>query len=234
MMYPVLNRREFVLTSAAASLAPLSASPTNIAGHPLLAKVRLGAEFFLNRSETRESVFGHFRAMRETGLTVARIFTLWDQVEREQGKWNFTGYDWIYDAAAENGILIANTLCSEDPPGWLGGAQFYHAWKDLSNPKLRPYSEIYLEKIVNRYKGHAAHGVWLLQNEPGIDDNGRYAAHAGVVRALAGEEIRHGAKPGPKLVHAAPAVRRRQAAGASARWTLVGLSVEPGLAAIPL
>jgi beta-galactosidase len=170
IMYAMLNRREFVLTSAAASAGPLAFSASSPSGAPLLASVRLGAEFFLNATETRESVFGHFRAMRDTGLTVARIFTLWDQVERERGKWDFTRYDWVYDAAAENGILIANTLCSEDPPGWLGGAPFYHAWRDLSNPKLRPYSEIYLEKVVSRYKIHPAHGVWLLQNEPGIND----------------------------------------------------------------
>jgi beta-galactosidase len=48
-------------------------------------------------------------------------------------------------------------------------APFYHQWQDLSNPRLRPYSEIYIEKIVNRYKGHPGHGVWLLQNEPGIE-----------------------------------------------------------------
>jgi beta-galactosidase len=134
-----------------------------------LSQVRIGAEFFLNTTETRDSVFQHFQRMRETGLTIVRIFTLWDQIEREQDRWDFTRYDWIYDAAAENGILIANTLCSEDPPGWMDMAPFYHQWQDLSNPKLRPYSEIYIEKVVNHYKGHPAHGVWLLQNEPGIN-----------------------------------------------------------------
>jgi beta-galactosidase len=108
--------------------------------------------------------------MAETGLTVARIFTLWDQIEHKKGDWDFTRYDWIYDAAAKNGILIANTLCSEDPPGWMRAAPFYHAWHDLSNPNLRPYSEIYLEKVVTHYRSHPSHGVWLLQNEPGIKD----------------------------------------------------------------
>lgn len=136
----------------------------------ILDRPRLGAEFFLNRTETRDSVFHHFHRMAETGLTIARIFTLWDQVEHDQGKWDFSRYDWIYDAAAQNGILIANTLCSEDPPGWMRTAPFYHAWRDLSNPALRPYSEIYLEKVITRYKSHAGHGVWLLQNEPGIKD----------------------------------------------------------------
>ncbi len=106
--------------------------------------------------------------MAETGLTIARIFTIWDDVEREKGKWDFERYDWIYDSAERSGIFIANTLCAEDPPGWMGTAGFYHQWRDLSDPKLRPSSEAYIEKVVTRYRGHAAHGVWLLQNEPGF------------------------------------------------------------------
>lgn len=162
------TRRSFLAAATAGTLlTPALTTATNLTA-ACLSKVRIGAEFFLNRTETRDSVFLHFRRMADTGLTIARIFTLWDQIEREKGKWDFTAYDWIYDAAAGNGILIANTLCSEDPPGWMETAPFYHAWRDLSNPSLRPYSEIYIERVVNHYKAHPAHGVWLLQNEPGI------------------------------------------------------------------
>jgi len=164
------SRRDFIAAAAAAPLLTARASAAPIAA-PILAQPRLGAEFFLNRTETRDSVFHHFQRMAETGLTIARIFTLWDQVERQRGQWDFSRYDWIYDAAAQNGILIANTLCSEDPPGWMDQANFYHAWKDLSNPALRPFSAIYLDQIVTRYRHHPAHGVWLLQNEPGLSSS---------------------------------------------------------------
>jgi len=165
------SRREFLAGVASVPLlAPYGAAAD--APGSILSKPRIGAEFFLNNGETRDGVLHHFGRMAETGLTIARIFTIWDQIEREQGKWDFWGYDWIYDAAAQNGILIANTLCSEDPPGWMGTAPFYHQWADPSNPQLRPYSEIYIDKVVNRYKNHPAHGVWLLQNEPGISGTG--------------------------------------------------------------
>jgi GH35 family endo-1,4-beta-xylanase len=107
--------------AAGPPLAPQAAAAAAQSA-PILSKQRIGAEFFLNRSETREGVFRHFRAMAEAGLTIARIFTIWDHIEHEQGKWDFTRYDWIYDAAAQNGILMANTLCSEDPPGWMAMA----------------------------------------------------------------------------------------------------------------
>jgi beta-galactosidase len=167
-----VTRREFLGSAAAGSFAAAPGPSGTVPAKAILAKPRVGAEFFLNRTETHESIDRHFARMAETGLTIARIFTLWDQVEHKQGVWDFTRYDWIYNAAERNGILIANTLCSEDPPGWMGGAPFYHAWRDLSNPRLRPYSEIYLEKVITHYKNHPAHGVWLLQNEPGIKENG--------------------------------------------------------------
>src|SRR5208337_3432880 len=69
----------------------------------LTGKLRVGAEFFLNRSETKETVEKHFRLMRESGLTVVRIFVIWDDIERTPGNWNLEGYDWIYNAAAKNG-----------------------------------------------------------------------------------------------------------------------------------
>jgi beta-galactosidase len=162
------SRREFLAALAGAGASTLLDAQTGIPQNKILNEVRIGAEFFLNRTETRESVFHHFERMAATGLTVARIFTIWNDVEPQRGRWDFTRYDWIYHAAAKNGILIANTLCSEDPPGWMNSAPFYHQWQDLLNPKLRPFSEIYLEKIITRYKSHPAHGVWLLQNEPGI------------------------------------------------------------------
>lgn len=164
----MLTRRDFVSaalgTPALGSADPLASS--------VLDRTRIGAEFFLNTTETRQSVIQHFQRMAETGLTIARIFTLWDQVEPEKGKWDFSRYDWIYDAAAANNILVANTLCAEDPPGWMRTAPFYHAWRDLSNPELRPYSALYLERVIRQYRDHRAHGVWLLQNEPGIREEG--------------------------------------------------------------
>jgi beta-galactosidase GanA len=161
------TRRGFLISVAAGRLAITRAARAARQPASILSKPRLGAEFFLNNGETRDNVFRHFQLMAETGLTIARIFTIWDQIEPEEGKWDFNCYDWIYDAAARNGILIANTLCSEDPPGWMGTAPFYHQWADLSNPRL-PFSETYIEKVVTRYKSHPAQGVWLLQNEPGI------------------------------------------------------------------
>lgn len=132
----------------------------------LLSELHVGAEFFLNRSETRESVEKHFRLMHENGLTLVRIFVIWDDIERTPGNWNFEGYDWIYEAAARNGIKILATLCAEDPPGWMNKTTFYHQRANLDDPEMRAHAESYIEKVVSRYKNHPGQGAWLLMNEP--------------------------------------------------------------------
>ena len=90
---------------------------------------------------------------------------IWDDIERTR-QLNLEGYDWIYDAAARNGVKIAATLCTEDPPGWMDKTTFYHQRANLDDPELRAHAEVYLEKVVGRYKDHPAAGAWLLMNEP--------------------------------------------------------------------
>lgn len=132
----------------------------------LLGKIRLGAEFFLNKTATEESVRKHFRLMQSYGFTMARIFIIWNDIEQTPGVWNFERYDWIYNAAQDSGIKIAATLCSEDPPGWADLTPFYHHYTNLDDPKLRERAADYLEKVVTHYRSHPAQGVWLLMNEP--------------------------------------------------------------------
>jgi beta-galactosidase len=132
----------------------------------LTSKLHIGTEFFLNRTETKESVEKHFKLMHDNGITFVRIFVIWDDLERTEGNWNFDGYDWIYDAAAKNGIKIGATLCGEDPPGWMNKTAFYHHYANLDDPNLRAHALIYYDKVVNRYKNHPGAGAWFLMNEP--------------------------------------------------------------------
>ena len=101
---------------AAAVLSPAARAAQNADANSaselasLTGQLRIGSEFFLNRTETKASVENQFRLMRESGLTLVRIFVIWDDIERTPNNWNFEGYDWIYDAAAENRIKIVATL----------------------------------------------------------------------------------------------------------------------------
>lgn len=151
-------------TPIAAARGPQTNSAAELAS--ITGQLRIGTEFFLNRTETQASVDRHFRLMHDNGISLVRIFIIWDDIERTPNNWNFQGYDWIYDAAAANGIKIVATLCAEDPPGWVKKTPFYHNRTNLNDPEIRAHAAIYIQKVVNRYKDHPAQGVWLLANEP--------------------------------------------------------------------
>jgi beta-galactosidase len=134
-------------------------------------RIRIGTEIFLDPSHTRAEVQMHFHRMKEVGISLARVFVIWDHVERKQGQWNFDLYDAAYDAAAANGIPMLTTLCPEDPPGWTHQAPFYHAKLIVNTPEYRRHAAEYLRRVVDRYKNHPAQGPWSLANEPGLPES---------------------------------------------------------------
>lgn len=160
----------FLILFSSANLFAQTAAPVNAARQAKLAELtgqlRIGAEYFLNRSDTQASVDRAFQQMHATGLTLVRIFIIWDDIERVPGVWDFHRYDWIYNAAAKNGIQIAATLCPEDPPGWKDETPFYHNHANLDDPAVRTAAAGYLKEVVGHYKGNPAQGIWLLMNEP--------------------------------------------------------------------
>src|SRR5271157_1173510 len=64
-----------------------------LALNSLTDQLHVGTEFFLNRTGTKESIEKHFRLMHDNGLTLVRIFIIWDDIERTPGTWNFEKYD---------------------------------------------------------------------------------------------------------------------------------------------
>jgi len=159
----------FVAFSAVGALAQSSVS-TNATREKnlveLTGQLRIGAEYFLNSGDTKASIDRAFQQMHNAGLTITRIFIIWNDVERVPGVWDFHRYDWIYDAAARNGIKIAATLCPEDPPGWKNETPFYHSRVNLNDPANRAAAAEYFRRVVGRYKDNPAQGIWLLMNEP--------------------------------------------------------------------
>ena len=73
------------LSAARARGAPAPRAPA------ITDQLRIGSEFFLNRTETKESVQRHFRIMHENGLTLVRIFVIWDDIERTPDNWDLHG-----------------------------------------------------------------------------------------------------------------------------------------------
>ena len=131
-----------------------------------VARASASARRSFSTPATRTRRFNDTSRMKEVGLSVARMFIIWDHIERQPGQWRFDLYDQAYAAAAANGMRVLTTLCPEDPPGWARQTAFYHSKLPLNTPELCRRGEEYIERVVKRYKDHPAQGPWSLQNEP--------------------------------------------------------------------
>ena len=81
--------------------------------------VMLGSQYYVNTEDTPEQIRAGMHAMGQAGLKLVRIFLQWTHVEPRQGRWNWSQYDALFDAAAEEGIGVVVTLTAIHPPGWM-------------------------------------------------------------------------------------------------------------------
>lgn len=129
-------------------------------------KVQLGSQLYINKSDTPAQVKRWVRQMKEAKLRLIRLFMVWDQLEPEDGVWNFELYDACFQEAERQGMQIIPTLMSVSPPSWMrmsGGTQDV---ADLDDPAYWERSMKYIEKIVKRYAKSQALHSWILWNEP--------------------------------------------------------------------
>lgn len=129
---------------------------------------QIGAQFFVNPQDSYEDLVKHFDLMQTHGISLVRLFILWEHIEPTQGIWNFTEYDRLYDLAAQRGMGILATLTCEDPPNWYERKPFYHHYSNLNDPVLKATAKKYIHALVNRYADHPAHYCWILMNEPEV------------------------------------------------------------------
>jgi len=130
--------------------------------------VMLGSQYYVNTEDTPEQIRAGMHAMGQAGLKLVRIFLQWTHVEPRQGRWNWSQYDALFDAAAEEGIGVVVTLTAIHPPGWmkitfgpqdLGPLEDEHYWE---------LAALYVRQAAARYSAHPAMHSWILNNEPSL------------------------------------------------------------------
>ena len=65
--------------------------------------VLLGSAYYVNTEDTPEQVRSGILAMAQAGLKLVRIFLQWTHVEPVQGRWDWSQYDAVFEAAAAGG-----------------------------------------------------------------------------------------------------------------------------------
>lgn len=93
-----------------------------------------------------------------------RIAAEWNNIEKEQGKFNFSEVDWMMKEAAKRQAKIILVVGQKTPrwpechaPEWT---------KNLTDEKYFEAMHNYIATVVKRYQTHPALEIWQVENEP--------------------------------------------------------------------
>lgn len=100
----------------------------------------------------------------DLGVRQFRLVSYWNQIEPEQGTYDFTSLDWQIAAAEEAGATVSLAIGLRQPrwpechaPTWIDTSQPRDQWQ--------PALERYITAVVNRYKSSPSLVSYQLENE---------------------------------------------------------------------
>jgi beta-galactosidase len=127
----------------------------------------LGAQVWVEPGQRPEDVERWFKTLADGRMPLARLFLMWNYIEREPGVWDFTLYDRAFRAAEKYGVRVVATLTPNwGPPhrGYLYASQ----GGSINDTEARlAEARDYVARVVARYKTSPALDSWMLMNEPG-------------------------------------------------------------------
>jgi beta-galactosidase len=131
------------------------------------ARPLLGAQVWIEPGQRPEDVERWFKTLADGRMPVARLFVMWNYVEREPGVWDFALYDRAFRAAEKYRVRVVATLTPNWGPahrGYLYASQ----GGSISDTEARlAEAREYVARVVARYKSSPALDSWMLMNEPG-------------------------------------------------------------------
>lgn len=126
--------------------------------------------------------------MKELGMTMVSVFASWHRIEKEEGVYDFTDLDLIFDLAQEIGLKVTIGLgvhigYSIYPPRWIirkynkgcmvdanGNTDVDGTYKQpcFEEEEYRSYAERYFKALAKRYGKHPALIQWRTWGEATI------------------------------------------------------------------
>ncbi|HLD19879.1 MAG TPA: hypothetical protein VJB93_01330, partial [Patescibacteria group bacterium] len=109
-------------------------------------------------------------SMDDLGIRLFRIPVYWNIVERQQGVYDWTAYDWIVDEAEKRNASLVFVIGNRvprwpecHPPQWA---------QRLSAKKRNQAIEALLRETVSHFKGRTVIVRWQVENEPFLQSFG--------------------------------------------------------------
>ncbi|RYZ38428.1 MAG: hypothetical protein EOP49_31005, partial [Sphingobacteriales bacterium] len=116
---------------------------------------------FIEPGQTKEEIAGWFSTMKASGMTLTRIRMFESYMHHQDGTWDFTLFDYAFEAGVQHGIKIYANLFPETEFSDVGGFKF---------PKSKENFEAiasYIKHIVPHFVKFSSLYGWVPINEPG-------------------------------------------------------------------
>ncbi|MDI6606650.1 MAG: family 1 glycosylhydrolase, partial [Candidatus Omnitrophota bacterium] len=97
------------------------------------------------------------RLLNEAGIAMVRFDFLWEDIEPEEGSFNFEKYDLIVEVLKQHNIKILGILNYSAP--WAAACPNWNC-----RPRENKLFVNYAVRVINRYKDKVKH--WEIWNEP--------------------------------------------------------------------
>lgn len=123
----------------------------------------MGAQIFIEPGQSPQLIEHWFKTLKDNGMNTCRIRMFESYMLCPDGSWDFTLFDYAFQAAAKYGIRIYATLFPTTDKTDIGG------WKFPANEAQKESFARFIKTLVTHYKDFPALYGWVLINEPGID-----------------------------------------------------------------
>ena len=132
----------------------------------------LGSMYWVNPNHSPEDFREDMRRVKENRIRLLRIMIVWEYVETERDKYDFSLYDKAFRAAEEAGIGVMGSFLFYLPFHLLveqeknGASDFDKRYACLDRPEIREALGRFMSETVRRYRSSPALKMWNLWNEP--------------------------------------------------------------------
>jgi len=128
-----------------------------------------GAQIWIEPGQTQKQIEQWVKTLADAQMPIARIFVQWNYVQKDANTWDWTLYDYLFDAADKYKVKVIATLTTNQYPYTLDE---YMYGKTQASSLQTTFQQVelakkYIAQTVNRYKNRPSLQTWMLHNEPG-------------------------------------------------------------------
>ncbi len=130
-------------------------------------RIDVGAELWIEPSQTEAEVEGWVKTMAENKMRSARAFLMWNYIETAPKVYDFHLYDALFRAAERYGVEIEATLFCTHAPVFYCKKYGYSSQRHVLyySKEIKALSDDFVRECVVRYRDSKALGSWWILNE---------------------------------------------------------------------